>query len=358
MVVAILALGLGAGGPAACAPPAGAASAGARARGDAASVRAIEPRWEDAIDPKPALVVVVRPRRLRHDPVYGPLLARVIDLAREASRLVDATRALDAVEDAEELVISAADRAATAEASTGDTGDLVFVIRGVRADLDPGYLVADDGRPLWRPGPSGPVRELVLDGDAAGAASLFELPGRTWVIASGESRLRARATFGRRIRGALAPPELPAILDPHGDDDALAAAWLSGPPLLARVGVLRPPALLAPVGRHLETVTLSLSAGSEAFVRATLTYRDDEAPGPASARLREAIAALRGGPTSTRNEYAWLAAGAVTVDEAHRRVVVTAPLPKDVLAAVVLPGHGSSRSLPSPPSAAATPGNR
>src|ERR1019366_6462314 len=84
--------------------------------------------------------------------------------------------------------------------------DVVVVVRGVRADVDPAALVDADGRPLWAPGPTGRVRELVRAGTGSGAesseaprneipASLFELPGRTWVIASGEARARARSAF-------------------------------------------------------------------------------------------------------------------------------------------------------------------
>ena len=50
---------------------------------------------------------------------------------------------------------------------------------------------------------------LVHEGDEQGEpvrASLFELPGRTWVIASGAARARARDTFLRpRARNEVTP---------------------------------------------------------------------------------------------------------------------------------------------------------
>ena len=54
-----------------------------------------EPRWEDVFDTMPELVAVIHPAALRSDPVYGSLLRRAIELARQQSRVVAETRALD-----------------------------------------------------------------------------------------------------------------------------------------------------------------------------------------------------------------------------------------------------------------------
>ena len=64
-----------------------------------------EPRWEDVFDTTPELLAVIHPTALRKDRVYGPLLRRAIDLVREQSRVVAETRALDAMEDAEEVIV-------------------------------------------------------------------------------------------------------------------------------------------------------------------------------------------------------------------------------------------------------------
>ena len=39
------------------------------------------PRLEDAFDGEPALLVVIRPTKLARDPLYGPLVRRVTQLA-------------------------------------------------------------------------------------------------------------------------------------------------------------------------------------------------------------------------------------------------------------------------------------
>ena len=53
-----------------------------------------EAQWQDAFDSTPELLIAVFPLALRSDRVYGPLLRRAIELARERSRVVAETRAL------------------------------------------------------------------------------------------------------------------------------------------------------------------------------------------------------------------------------------------------------------------------
>jgi hypothetical protein len=269
----------------------------------------VEPQWQDLFDTMPELFIAVRPRRLRQDKVYGPLLTRAIEAARRQSRVVAATRALEAAEDADEVIAGA--RPGAPERP----GELVVVARGVRADLDPGKLVDADGRALWAPGPSGRVRELARERDARGvetAASLFELPGRTWVIASDEARARARAVFAHPLNRP--------VLDL--DRDALAIVRIDGPSLVQRVRPLQTTGGLAAVGRRLQSVTFVLPPGGAGAVRATLTYADEDAAAFAEVAVREAIAAVG---RTRREGVAWL--GAATVERPDRRVVVTAPLP-------------------------------
>ncbi|MDP9002753.1 MAG: hypothetical protein M3O46_21910 [Myxococcota bacterium] len=282
------------------------------------------------------LVVVVRPRALRRDVVYGPLLQRAIELVREQSRVVAATGALDAMMDAEEVVVGARE---TREGS----GDLVFVVRGVRAEVDPAKLIDEAGRALWAPGPDGPatdVRELVPahpEAAAAGGgvesrgredaadASLFELPGRTWVIATGRARTRARDAFSRaREPGSDAMDSRPSRRGLLSDVDghALAVVRVSGPSLVSRVRVLRAPGLLAPVGHGLASVTVVLPPGDDPILRAIFAYKDHEAVPPAETTVRSAIGAL----TSAKSEdYGWLRPA--TVRSSDCCVEVTTPMP-------------------------------
>ncbi len=320
-----------------------------------------EPRWEDVIDTTPELLAIVFPTALRKDRVYGPLLRRVIDLVRAQSRVVAETRALDAMEDAEEVIVGVRpDRAAAGDAG----GEVIVVVRGVRADVDPATLVDADGHALWAPGPSGRVRELVRsDGPpAAGAssapipASLFELPGRTWVIVSGDARTRARAVFAR-------PLGRPALRLEQGasSGDTLAVLRIDGPSLVARVRELQSVGGLSSLGHRLEAVTLELGSGGAAVdagpgadlhrtIRASLSYPDDNAAATAEVTARDVIGAIaRKKPES----LAWLADA--TVDRSSssaggqsKSIVVTAPLPARLVGALL---HAGSARLdaPTPP---------
>jgi hypothetical protein len=313
-----------------------------------------EPRWEDVLGTTPELLAVAFPLALRQDAVYGPLLRRVFDLVRDQSRVVAETRALDAMEDAEEVIVGMRPEiGAGGGESTSQVAEMIVVVRGVRADVDPATLVDADGHPLWTPGPSGGVRELVpreappSPSGGAGApvlASLFELPGRTWVIVSGDARARARDVF--------AHPRGRAALHLDADSaDALLVVRIDGPSLVSRVRALQAPSGLAPIGRRLNAVTLALAGGpasevadkdvpaSDAgpapgaihlrrSVRATLAYADADATTMAEATVRDVLGAIA---RKKPQDLAWLANA--TVDRPSpggapaARIVVTAPLP-------------------------------
>src|SRR5262249_69682 len=141
-------------------------------------------------------------------------------------------------------------------------GERVLVARGVPGDTDPAKLVDDAGHSLWAPGPPGPVRELVQEQDEHGhpaGASLFELPGRTWVVAQGPARARAREAFAHPFNRP------PMDLDPV----ALAIVRIDGPSLVSRVHALQDLGGLASIGKHLRSATLTLPPGAEHTVHAT-----------------------------------------------------------------------------------------
>jgi hypothetical protein len=295
----------------------------------------VEPRWQDAFDVSPKLLATVFPTALRSDKVYGPLLRRVIELARERSRVVAETRALDAMEDAEQIIVGM-----EPDSSLG-IGDVVVVVRGVRADVDPIDLVDADGRALWTVGPAGSVRELVRSDMSAPAAeeahipaSLFELPGRTWVIASGAARERARRVFAH-------PLERPPV---SFDGGALAVVRIDGPSLVSRVRALQPTGTLADAGRRLEALTLELPPGNDRQVRATLSYFDDTAAGLSEASVREVLEAIgRRKPDG----LAWLSSA--TIERRGKQVVLTAPLPAGLVVGLLHPGGTSLETRPSAP---------
>jgi hypothetical protein len=284
-----------------------------------------EPRWQDVFDTMPELLVVLRPRALRQDKVYGPLLRRAIEVTRQQSRIVAAGGALDSLVDAGELIVGmrpdAPDR----------PGELVLVERSVPGDVDPAAIVDDDGRSLWAPGPAGRVRELVRERDEHGhpvGASLFELPGRTWVIAAGDARARAREAFAHPF--GRPPLDL--------DASALAVVRVDGPSLVARWPLLQDLGGLASLGRHLRSVTLALPPGVEGSLTATLAYADEDSAALAEVTSREVLGALkRRGP----GPLAWLVP--TRVARPDKKVILTVPLPPSLVDALI---HAGGVQLP------------
>jgi hypothetical protein len=213
----------------------------------------------------------------------------------------------------------------------------VLVARGVRADVDPARMVDDEGHGLWQPGPPGRVPELVRETDAHGHpvdASLFVLPGRTWVIAQGQARARARQAFAHPFNR----PQMQ--LDP----DALAIVRIDGPSLVARVHALQDLGGLAAVGHRLRSVSLELPPGAEHSVRATFAYADEDSAATSAVTVEQALQAIS---RSKREGLAWL--GAARVGRAPRSVVVTSPLPGRLIDALLHAGS-APLDLDGPPS--------
>jgi hypothetical protein len=270
----------------------------------AASLDAPDPEWHDAFDPPPPLLLAFRPRALQSDPLYGPLLRRALALARIRSRVVAATRAIDAIEDADEVVCGLRpprrESGPSGPASSLDDGDWIAAIRGVRADIDPATVVDGNGHTLWQPGPLGRVRELVRAPDDSGVeASLFELPGRVWVIASGAEAARVRESFARPR------PHRPLDLD----DRALALLRIDGPSLVDRVPALRGDGALSPVGMHLRGVVMEIdpapagdggapddpdaARSDKGAIEGHVEYSDESAAAAAEQVIGDVIAAVR-----------------------------------------------------------------
>jgi hypothetical protein len=309
---------------------------------------ALEPHWQDALPAAPELLLFLRPKALRADRVYGPMLRQALQLARER-RVTSGSLVLEAIEDADEAVAELGDWSATEVPSA--SGELVFVIQGTRADLDPARLVGPEGDLLWSAGPSGRVRELVHERDQDGTpnpASLFELADRTWVVASGAARDRAREAFAHPSRRS-APPFA---------TDALAAVTIDGPSLVAKVPFLQASGPLASLGRDLRSVELELlqpvppppgAVGPTADpisarqIRALLSYVDDRAAVLAGSAMREILQVVsRVKPAG----LSWLVADHVEIT--GRSVVIAEPVPMDLLQRLFYSG-GATAAPPSPP---------
>jgi len=218
-------------------------------------------------------------------------------------------------------------------------GELLFVETGVRADVDPAKLVDDAGQPLWAPGPPGPTRELVRERDEHGAtvdASLFEMPGRTWVVVTGPARARARDALAHPVQRP------PLQLDPT----ALALVRFDGPLLVQHVPLFQEHGSLDVVGRRLQSVMLLLPPGNEGAVKAVFTYADDDAAAFAEVAFRDFTAEIARRKIA---RLAWL--GVAKVERPDRRVFVTAPLPPQFVASLLYAGS-APMDLDGPPPAA------
>jgi hypothetical protein len=285
-----------------------------------------EPSWQDVFDTTPELLVDLHPSAIEKDKVYGPLLRRIFDEARRRSRVVSSTRVLEVMGDADEVIFGV--RPSTGAANDA-TQEVVVVVVGVNASVDPARVVDADGKALWSPGPGSGVRELVRERDEQRQpldASLFELAGRTWVIATGDARARARQVFAQ-------PVGRPALrLDP----DALALLRVDGPSLVKRVRGLQPLGALAALGRKLQSVTLRVPPGAEGKLELVFAYSEEDAAAFAEVAARRVVEAIgRKKPP----KLAWLADA--KVDRPDKRVVLTLALPAPVVDALLQAGSQS-----------------
>jgi hypothetical protein len=296
------------------------------------------PRFEDALgDADPSLVVVLFPRALLQDRVYGPLLKRASELASARVGVAAAgATALVAFERSDEVVL----------AMDANGRDAVVGLVGAPADLDPARLIDTEGRPLWRP--VGDLRagvaELASVGTSAGAgdtASLFVLPGRTWVVATGEAAPRARAALEHP------PSHVRAIF---GAGEEIARVDLLGATLRQKDARLREGAL-APLGSTLDRASVALLPGAEGVVKVELVYPKPEDAALASARAEEVVQAFRRRLTETQKADRWSWLAAAGVERVGRTVNVRAPLPRAWLQAIAqaeLEGAPAAGDAPQP----------
>lgn len=164
--------------------------------------------WADVFDGTPDLYVVLRPRALKGDPLYGTFFKSLMRAA-QARGLARGDTMVGAVEGADELIVG-----------LNKNLDAALVLRGVPASLDPQKVTDAEGQPLFRlTTDRATILEYeLLDRRAARMGGLFVLPERTWAFAIGDARARARAAFAR-------PQNRPK---PEVDPEALAVVRVSG----------------------------------------------------------------------------------------------------------------------------------
>jgi hypothetical protein len=260
-----------------------------------------EASWQDAFEGSEALVAVLRPKALLRDPVFGPLVKSgiAVVLAREGS-----TPSLDVLTATEELVVALPRK--------NGEGTMV-VLSGVDADRAPERVGDERGMQLFRHGAD--ARGVAEWTSASGKdASLFVLPRRTWVIASGAARNRARIAFANPA-GRPAPE--------YGNANALAVVRLDAPSLLAG---MRFRGSLAGVTRNLAFVTVSLLPEKKG-IDVVLEYANDDQPGFAALALEDVKKRLAADPS---RRYGWIASAAIA-REGNREVRMHVDLPADFL---------------------------
>lgn len=268
---------------------------------------------EDAVADDTEMVVVLRPRALFRDRVYGPLLRKAAEMAslRVGVSAVGAT-ALVAFERSEEIVV------ATRKGGL----DAVVGLRGAPADVDPSHLVDDRGASLWTL--RGEVRPGVVEFAAEpppSRASLFELNERTWVIAAGDAVLRARAAFSK-------PRSVTRALVTEGDE--LGRMFLPGSSLRSFDPRLRDGAL-SPIGKQLDRATVSLLPGAEGLMVVDLSYGAPKDAAGAEACAREVVDAFRRRLLSSDSADGWTWVAAATIERREQQVSIRVPLPRSWL---------------------------
>jgi hypothetical protein len=264
--------------------------------------------------------VTLHPPAVVRDRVYGALLRRASSLAAAyAGPRTLGTTALAALERTDEV-----------DAAVNDAGETIVILRGVPGDLDVLHVVDEAGRPVWRP-IVGDLRHTfaeyapVTEADA----TLFVLPGRVWVVASGDARMHTREVL---IDGPATFAE---------GDPGLAVIAIRGSALLRRDPRLRS-GPLSPLGRSLLRASFELTPGAQGVLVARLDYNEDLAASGAEKTARDIVSAFRRmlqeGETvgaKTHREpppLSWLAAAGV--ERAGMEVTVRAPIPRVWLDAI------------------------
>jgi hypothetical protein len=236
-----------------------------------ATKREIAPAWQDVFDGTPELYAVIRPQALKRDAVYGSFFKTLMRVAQAKSEMTGVT-ALEAAEGCDEILVGVSKKEGQAE-------DAAIVFRGVPGALDPQRMTDAGGHPMFRLiDERAKVPELErIDRKNLAGGSLFVLPDRTWVIATGAARARARQAFA-------APFGRPA---PRVDADALASVRLD-PDAFLRTPRFEKSSIMGPLLKKLSALTLALKPGKGGAV-VKLQYEDEDATAWAELQTKRLI---------------------------------------------------------------------
>lgn len=202
------------------------------------------PVWQTALPQEPELYARIRVATLMRDERLRGLVEPLqrAALPRDEARVVLAP----VIDRSEELVVAARG------------GNTVIALLGVRADTWPDAIVDPEGQPAFHE--VAHTDKIVEQQTRDGNMSLFVLPGRTWIIASGKDRARVR----RELVSARPEP-------PPDDLFAIAELRFRGADLVRQIPQLAA-GNLTDIGNHLVAMHLVIerSAGERMMVR--LTY--------------------------------------------------------------------------------------
>jgi hypothetical protein len=253
------------------------------------------PSWADVFDGAPDLYVVLRPRALKRDALYGTFF-KALMRAAQARGVARGDTMVQAVEGADELIVG-----------LNKGLDAALVLRGVPASVDPQAVTDAEGRALFAPTNERarvPEYELV-DRRNAGVGALFVLPERTWAFALGGARARARAAFAK-------PMNRPK---PEVDARALVVVRAAGGMTRALEAYPR----LSVLAKRLASATISLEPGKGGVVVA-LTYDDAGAVAWAEMHAKRLVEDL-----AREEKYAWLRDAKVAYEGSTLFVRVAVP---------------------------------
>lgn len=270
--------------------------------------RVLVPHYQDAMAPAPAVEVVLRPQAFKRDPLYGELFKTLMRLAQARTPTRRATM-LEAASGSDEIIVSIGKSAEGPEGT-----DAVFVLRGVPANLDVGALTDPRGQLLFRvvDGRASVTEYEWVMGDARDEAGVFVLPERTWVIAAGAARKRARLAFA-------SPTNRPTH---DSDPRPLAMAQFYASAYRPRRGL--PPGTVAVITKDLRLVTLALMPGQGGLV-AALEYETGRAAADAYAHIARLAPQL----SAADARFRWLAGAAIRHE--GQRVAVNIAIPARLL---------------------------
>ncbi|WP_394839754.1 hypothetical protein LVJ94_22975 [Pendulispora rubella] len=270
----------------------------------------------DIVDGSRDLTVNLHPKKLSHDPIYGPLVRKASRLAAGESRSSYlGSTTLEVLEQSDEVLLAV---------RSSHPLDAVIIVSGVPSGVDVEKVRDDDGRSPWKEATRMPNGLLALSSrESNPPGTLYVVGERTWVLGVGPAAERLHERLVER--GGRTTPRAPSTLAPSGNQkDAPLSIKLQGELLDSLRGVAR--SGLRPIFDQLSYVRLALASGDQGNLEAVFLYEQDKAAERAKGRAQELITVV---PEKISPNLAFLRDA--TIERSGRSVQVTAKLPRQFL---------------------------